>query len=100
MIEYTFHLNDRNLQLEWSKLEFGGDKVWGRVRADLTERLIRLTLMISSSYLQTCFNLVLVAGIRKLISPKKGSAQLNSNSIMTATSPPKKLIFHLFDDKL
>jgi hypothetical protein len=26
-----------NLQLEWSKLEFSGDKVWGRVRADLTK---------------------------------------------------------------
>ena len=63
MIEYTFDLNDRNLQLEWSKLEFGGGKVWGRVRADLTGRLIRLTLMISTSYLQTGFNLVWVAGI-------------------------------------
>ena len=88
MIEYTFHLNDRNLQLEWSKLEFGGDKVWGRVRADLTERLICLTLMISSSYLQTGFNLVSVAGIQKLILAQKRlgpfKLQLNHNGHVTS----------------
>jgi hypothetical protein len=97
MIEYTFDLNDRNLQLEWSKLEFGGGKVWGRSLADLTERLICLTLMISSSYLQTCFNLILVAAFRKLIFARirLGAIKLQLNHDGHVTS--QKVNFSSFD---
>ena len=56
-LKYTFDLNERNQQLKWSKLEFGGGKVRCGMLTDIAQSLSSLALMMVPSHLWDVFQL-------------------------------------------